>query len=332
VRRARCDILSRLTALSIALLCASCTSNPGEEFGVNYAEGRCAISPDGSTVFFTAISGTAATSTSNIYSVTKDGSDITRITSGPQGVNWPWCSPDGNSILHISTSSRDQGAHVYVMDRARRRSRQLTFGDLSDIAPSYSADGSKILFARAARLRPYAFGGMTRDDWDIWQMNADGSSVRQLTYGRYYSVDPAYFSPDGAHVIFGADVKHASGLTHQILICDVTPDGSVANVRPVPFPPAPTKREFDGYPSFSPDGSTIVFTSLRVSRPAPYDYEIWTARIDGTDLHQITHNQSRNRYPVFSPDGAFIYYTGPGSVWRMKLDGSDAKKLVEIVP
>jgi TolB protein len=248
--------------------------------------------------------------------------------------NSPWPSPDGRSIVYVA--SDDQACRICVMDRDGRNSRQLTTSDRFDFGPSYSPDGSKIIFARAARHRPAHWGGMTWDQWDIWQVNADGSALRQLTFGRYYSADEPYFNPDGKHVVFGADVGEAFRSSHKLLIFDVGRDGSAVNLREVPLPPQPEKRKYDGDPSFSPDGSRIIFTSLRVSRASPYDYEIWTAGIDGTNLRQITHNSSRNQNPVFSPDGKFIYSTISGldlyGLWRTRADGSDARRLIEEIP
>jgi Tol biopolymer transport system component len=46
----------------------------------------------------------------------------------------------------------------------------------------------------------------------------------------------------------------------------------MVNLRAVPLPAAPdNNRDYDGKPSYSPDGWRIVFTSLRVSRENPYD-------------------------------------------------------------
>jgi Tol biopolymer transport system component len=219
------------------------------------------------------------------------------------------------------------------MNRDGSDIRQLTFGDMSDCMPSYSPDGKRIFFARSARLRGYSMGGEKWDDWDVWEMNADGSAVRQLTYGRYYGVDSPHLSPDGKHVLFAADIPSGPGeklsLSHSLLMFDVDPDGFGTKPRAVPLPPDQSNRnyKYDGDPSFSPDGSSIVFTSLRVSRDSPFDYEIWTCKVDGTGLRQITHNQSRDRNPMFSPDMKYIYYRSTEGLWRLNLNDNSSKQL-----
>jgi len=325
--------LLRTIAVIGGIFCASCTE---QQDMAPWAFGRCSVSPDGSAVFFKE----NWRDGSDIYRIASDGSGLTRLTSGPSYKSWPWVSPDGKSIAYISNSSNDKGTHVFVMDTDGHHARELTLGDYPDVAPSYSPDGRKIIFVRAARHRPRHWGGMTWDQCDIWQINADGSSPRQLTFGCYPEIDPPYFSPDGKHVLFAATTVSGSGMTfresHHLFIFDIGNDGSAINLRPVPLPPQPEKRQYDGVPSFSPDGSTIVFASLRVSRESPYDYEIWTAGADGSNLRQITHNLSRNQDPIFSHDGKFIYFYISGldlyGLWRMRADGSDAQQLTESTP
>lgn len=299
---------------------------------MKYPMGRCSVSSDGSTMFFTIFSELPLRPgvSSDLYSMKINGSNLKQLTSGPLRKYWPWISTDGQSIVYISTSTEDQGSHVVVIDIDGHNPRQLTSGDFADATPSYSRDGSKVIFARAARNRPYSMGGMVLDEWDIWEINSDGSSMRQLTFGRYYNLDAPYFSPDGKHVLFGATTSIASGdgftTRHDLFIFDLQQDGSATNLRRVPLPSDPSGRNYDGQPSFSPDGATVVFTSLRVSGPI-YDYEIWKANLDGTNLQQITHNQSQNKDPIFSPDGKFIYFWN-SDLWRIEANGSNPMRIL----
>ena len=290
------------------------------------------MTPDGSTIIYRCLSGPFLRPgvASDIYSIAQGQTQPTQLTHGPLINSWPWVSPDGRSIVYISTSWSDAGSHVCVMDMQGRNSHQLTFGNCADSAPSYSRDGNKIIFMRAARHRPYSMGGMIWDDWDVWDMNTDGSSLRQLTFSRFYGIDPPYFSPNGKHILFAATFNDGRSpkLLNCLLTCDILDNGAATKPNVVPIPLFTKDWAYDSQPSYSPDGSTIAFCSRRSRRPF-YGYEIWTTGIDGTNLRQITHAGSLIEHPIFSPDGNFIYYWEPmGGLWRRDADGSNPKELV----
>jgi Tol biopolymer transport system component len=55
--------------------------------------------------------------------------------------------------------------------------------------------------------------------------------------------------------------------------------------------------------TLSPDGQTIVFTSLKDG-----DLDIYTMKIDGGDLRRLTTTAGYDGGPFFSPDGSKIVY------------------------
>ncbi|MBT3202613.1 MAG: hypothetical protein HN350_22155, partial [Phycisphaerales bacterium] len=95
---------------------------------------------------------------------------------------------------------------------------KFTDGYVADCEVSW--DGKRIIFARRLngdrrnyRQAPYVkaalkkagvrrFGGKDDPWWHIWEINADGSGLRQLTFGPYHDVAPAYL-PDG-RIIFSS--------------------------------------------------------------------------------------------------------------------------------
>jgi TolB protein len=330
----------RALVIGLMLFCVACAVHRSMNTS-NSLVRPCSISPDGSTLVFNEMAGPywAPGVAYDIYSSASDGSHLKQLTRAPDVCDCPSFSPDGRSIVYISNMPGGW-SHIFVMDRNGRNSRQLTFGDWTDSAPSYSRDGRKIVFARAIDRHTYAFplkiGEMVILYWDIWEMNADGSSLRRLTFEEYFGVDAPYFSPDGHQVLFGADESTWRGSTfkswHDLLIFDLPKDGSAANLRPVSLPPGLFRvQQYDGQPSFSADGSTIVFSSLRGSPSNQYEfaYDIWASAVDGTNLRQVTHNHSIDQYPVFSPDGRFIYFCVPSDgLWRVTSNGSKPVKLV----
>ena len=110
-----------------------------------------------------------------------------------------------------------------------------------------------------------------------------------------------------------------------------------------------TSPGYDAEGTLSPDGRTIVFTSLRDG-----DLDIYIMRTDGTGLRRLTHTLGYDGGPFFSPDGKLIVYrayhpaTAADSatyrdliarhlvrptqmdLWVMNADGSDQRQVTHL--
>ena len=106
---------------------------------------------------------------------------------------------------------------------------------------------------------------------------------------------------------------------------------------------------YDAEPTLSPDGQTIVFTSVRDG-----DLDIYTMDIDGGNLRRLTDTPGYDGGPFFSPDGKQIVYrchhpTDPQKladyqrllaaglvrpslmeVWLMDADGSNQRQITQL--
>jgi TolB protein len=98
----------------------------------------------------------------------------------------------------------------------------------------------------------------------------------------------------------------------------------------------------DNFPSWSPKGDRIAFTSDRDG-----DYEIYTISPDGTDLRRLTHSPGNDAHNSWSPDGEWIVFTSVrggfkdesalnplnpqpnGDLYVMRPDGSDVRTLTD---
>ena len=149
-------------------------------------------------------------------------------------------------------------------------------------------------------------------DYEIYLMNADGSSVTQLTYNPAFDGVPGW-SPDGSRIAFNSDRDGDD----EIYVMDA--DGS--NVTQLTYNSAD-----DVVPRWSPDGRSIAFYSDRDG-----EEEIYVMDADGSNVTQLTYNFAEDYDPSWSPDGERIAFhsdrDGDYEIYAMNADGSNATQL-----
>lgn len=200
-------------------------------------------------------------------------------------------------------SARNPTGDIYVINADGTNETRLTFNSVINYMPSFSPDGSKIVFS--AYREGYFY--------DIYVMNADGTNVTRLTENPASDWEPS-FSPDGTKIVFRS--VHDSGAEIYVMNADGT------NQTRLTF-----NSTEDSDPSFSPDGSKIVFQSRRNG-----NYEIYVMNADGTNQTRLTNNQGRDRSPTFSPDGTKIAFSSQrdgifDEIYVMNSDGTNETRL-----
>lgn len=163
---------------------------------------------------------------------------------------------------------------------------RLTTSPASDITGAYSPDGRKVAFLS------------TRDgSFQLYVMNADGSSIKRLTNLEPFSwhVTPPSWSPDGKKIAFSGTASDPTKGTELYVI----------GANGTGLTPVASHASDDAAPQFSPDGKRIAFTSDR----SGYD-EVWIVNADGTDAVQLTEcNGAYCRNPSWSPDGTLMAFS-----------------------
>ena len=194
---------------------------------------------------------------------------------------------------------------------------------------SINADGTNRTRVSFNNIRELPYFDITRDGSlvvfqlfatnDLYVMNSDGSSVRQLTFFlNIATANQPAFSPDGTQVAFTCDL----GGNPDIYLINV--DGT--NLRRVT-----THAGIDSRPSFTPDGARILFDS---NRNGPFFLpNLYLINVDGTNETRLTNfYEFGGRY---SPDGSRIVYQGrtverqdhENEIFIMNADGSNRTQL-----
>jgi Tol biopolymer transport system component len=191
---------------------------------------------------------------------------------------------------------------LYVMDADGGHMVRLIEAPESLFVPSWSPDGTKIVFQK----------NLSNSNSEIYVVDVDGSNPINLTNSSRRNESPSW-SPDGTKIAF----QSSRDGNNEIYVMDA--DGSnQANLTNHP--------NNDGVPSWSPDGTKIAFSSNRDG-----NWEIYVMDADGSHPVNLTNSPSRDEGPSWSPDGTRIAFgtnrDGNGEVYIMDTDGSNPVNL-----
>jgi Tol biopolymer transport system component len=201
-----------------------------------------------------------------------------------------------------------------------------------DSYPSWSADGTTIVFAHYHRGEPDKIVTMASD--------GTGRSVVFAASAYMQFIARPVWSPDGSKIAFEARV----GTHYSPKIYTINANGSLLtnisghdnNDSDPDWSPDGTKIAFasrdgvmtmntDGserslvvdngfWPSWSPDGTMLAFRSHN---------DIYVSATDGSSLTQLTDAPRFESYPAFSPDGTLVAFVrrmpSHGEVWTVAL-------------
>lgn len=158
-------------------------------------------------------------------------------------------------------------------------------------------------------------------------------NIRQLTFGGNNA--ESYFSRDGKKLIFQRQEKVDEGCDQEYLI---NVDGS--GLRRISNGWGRTTCGF----FYASDARVLYSSTFKHDRacPAPPDQsmgyvwplghlEIYTSKLDGSDLQQLTDNGAYNAESTVSPDGNRIIFTstkdGDIELYTMNADGSAVRRI-----
>lgn len=142
--------------------------------------------------------------------------------------------------------------------------------------PQVHYDGQKVLFS-------YREGAS--EFYHLYEMNADGSGLRQLTDGPFDDFEPTYL-PDG-------DLVFCSSRANRWVNCWLTrvavlyrADGDGKGLHPIS-----SNNEHDNTPAVLPDGRLLYTRWEYVDRSQVHFHHLWTSAPDGTSQMVYYGNQ-----------------------------------------
>lgn len=238
----------------------------------------------------------------------------------------------GTSSAGTSSAGAALGEGEIVFDSNRSGSYQIMAmaADGSDVRPLTddaatdawwprpSPDRRKVLFNRT----PAGSHDLDYAKVSLWLMNVDGSDqtlLRPPGLDGWVQQGHAEWSPDGeTMVMFGG-----SRFSPQIYLTDAVGQN----------PKNLTDRGGTNLdPSFSPDGSRVVFVGCPKSICKPTDYEIYEIPTEGGDARRVTDDDIRDQDPYISPDGKTIAWLSqvkggkkddPLGVWDVRIQAAN---------
>jgi TolB protein len=187
----------------------------------------------------------------------------------------PAWSPDGKRLAYVG-SDANFNPRLYVTNADGRDKRRLPVDFDADYQAgsdvSWSPDGRKIAFD----------GGPGGED-HIYELNAEGGGLRQLTRA-HEDTSPAW-SPDGKKIAF---VRGISSFDIYVMKADGSEQRKLAA---------------GDSPTWSPNGATIAFDR----GGGAYSGEsggLYAMNADGSNQHRLGNGTS----PAWSPDGKLIAF------------------------
>jgi Tol biopolymer transport system component len=266
--------------------------------GAGAAELQPAFSPEGGRIAF--VRRPNLTGRPDLFVMTAQGKDRTRITSTPVPERDPSWSPNGTHLLYAARTSPSGPFRIFLAQADGSGRVQLTtqLGGDADRSPAFSPDGAKIAFVSDRD------GGFS----ELYLMNADGTGLVRLTTNAFIDGNPAW-TPDGTRLVFERCCENG---TSDLVTIDM------ATSLETDVTSTPDRQEFD--PVVSPDGTRVAFAAFDVGVG---NIDIWVVNLDGSSALRLTQDAAPDLSPDWQPLPACTI-RGSGGIDDLRgTDGAD---------
>lgn len=270
----------------------------------------------------------------DVYIADMSRSLVVRFTRLDTWERYPAWSPDGEYIAYHSGPARQPGCtinyEIFISSLDGRTTRQITGSNLDPFQsaetimngglycaamPDWSPDGEKI-----------AFHANPAGHWDIFVYNLVTDEITRVTDSLDDDVLFDWAADSQSGVMTTGPLRNmtlsrinveSGEMTPLTRLEDVTDENGIVRT--------PSGMLEDWHPTFSPDGSQIVFSSDRSGAS-----DIYTINADGTELTKVTDDFYTDSNPIWTTDGRIIFTSdrsGLSRLFSIRPDGTDLRML-----
>jgi TolB protein len=276
------------------------------------------FSPDGKQIIFQAEEKDTGNPFYQIFIQDLANGRFRRVSPGVGKTTCSYFRPDGRKIIFASTHLDPEARAKYGPEYRQRKDDQkagvhrryrwdfdehmdifeanpdgselkrLTDSPGYDAEGSYSPDGKQIVFC-----------SQRSGDLQLWIMNANGTSPRQLTTAKGCYNGGPFFSPDGKRVIFRSDRKEKDRLQIYVINADGTGERALTD--------RPTWVCWG--PFWHSDGRHVIYAGADHGTGGRPNYDLYWLDVDAGKETRITFAPGADVLPAFNRDGTKLMWT-----------------------
>ena len=268
------------------------------------------------------------------------------LTVDRGGLAAPQFSPSGDALAFIADDAKHHG-QVFVLPLAGGDATAITKTEAGIQQYAWRPDGDAIAYVtsdvdpkKAAIAKHHDLFDLGNDDYltrgysapsHLWLVSRSGTNARRLTSGSFSMAtsyppsppaSPLSWSPDGNNLLFTRvpDTRDGDAYRSQIMRLDIA-SGKAS--------PLTGHDRFEGYATYSPDGSKISYLYSRDGDPNNENdvYVTSAAGGVGTPVSK-TLDRAIDRAQWFADGSSLLVGAHDGTetaLWRLKLDGTSAR-------